>query len=87
MPNSPYPGIRPFQEGESHLYFGRDEELGAIVEKLDVELYPKLDKKFLAIFRNVRLRQVFSGTYRLLRTLEGRYFTRDALEDCTFPPR
>lgn len=42
IPASPFPGLRPFKETESHLFFGRDEQ----VEKLVVKL---AEKRFLAV--------------------------------------
>ena len=32
---NPFPGLRPFQEGEEHFYFGREKQTDALVDKLD----------------------------------------------------
>ena len=32
---NPFPGLRPFQEGEEHFYFGREKQTDALVEKLE----------------------------------------------------
>lgn len=32
--NNPYPGLRPFEADESHLYFGRDEQKKEVADKL-----------------------------------------------------
>ncbi|HMZ22027.1 MAG TPA: hypothetical protein PLD20_29105, partial [Blastocatellia bacterium] len=41
-PASPFPGLRPFKETESHLFFGRDEQIEKVVVKL-------AEKRFLAV--------------------------------------
>lgn len=33
----PYPGLRPFVEGESHLFFGREREIGTILTLLELQ--------------------------------------------------
>lgn len=33
--SNPFPGLRPFQEGEEHFYFGREKQTDALVDKLD----------------------------------------------------
>src|SRR5262252_8851634 len=30
----PFPGLRPFQPGEEHLFFGRESQIHAMVDKL-----------------------------------------------------
>ena len=32
--NNPFPGLRPFQIEESHLFFGREEQTGQLLERL-----------------------------------------------------
>ncbi len=32
---NPFPGLRPFQEGEEHFYFGREKQTDALVDKLE----------------------------------------------------
>lgn len=32
--NNPFPGLRPFHEGEEHLFFGRENQVDAMVDKL-----------------------------------------------------
>ena len=34
MRECPYPGLRPFERGESHLFFGRDEQIEQLLDKL-----------------------------------------------------
>ncbi len=34
VPTNPFPGLRPFHESEAHLYFGREREVDAMVDKL-----------------------------------------------------
>jgi hypothetical protein len=31
---NPYPGLRPFQEGEEHLFFGRESQVDTMIDKL-----------------------------------------------------
>jgi ABC-type transport system involved in cytochrome c biogenesis ATPase subunit len=31
---SPYPGLRPFNRGEAEIFFGRDEQIDQLLEKL-----------------------------------------------------
>jgi WD40 repeat protein/energy-coupling factor transporter ATP-binding protein EcfA2 len=38
----PYPGLRPFQQNESHLFFGRDEQVDKLLEKIQ-------DSHFVAV--------------------------------------
>jgi len=38
----PYPGLRPFERGEDLLFFGRDEQVDQLLDKLD-------DSHFLAV--------------------------------------
>lgn len=33
--SNPFPGLRPFQEGEEHFYFGREKQTDALVNKLE----------------------------------------------------
>jgi WD40 repeat protein len=42
LPRNPFPGLRPFQSRESHLFFGRDGQSEQMIEKL-------ADRRFLAI--------------------------------------
>ena len=39
---NPFPGLRPFREEEEHLFFGREGQIDAIVDKLAA-------KRFLAV--------------------------------------
>jgi WD40 repeat protein len=39
---NPFPGLRPFGEGEEHLFFGRENQIDAMVDKL-------ADTRFLAV--------------------------------------
>jgi hypothetical protein len=39
---SPFPGLRPFREDEAHLFFGRENQVDAMVNKL-------ADTRFLAV--------------------------------------
>ena len=32
--NNPFPGLRPFREDEEHLFFGRENQVDAMVDKL-----------------------------------------------------
>ena len=32
--SNPFPGLRPFQLEESHLFFGREEQTGQLLERL-----------------------------------------------------
>ena len=32
-PSNPFPGLRPFESNESHLFFGRDEQIGKLLAK------------------------------------------------------
>ena len=32
---NPYPGLRPFETGESHLFYGRDQQIGELVTRLE----------------------------------------------------
>mgnify|MGYP002810395656 CR=1 FL=1 len=32
--NNPFPGLRPFHEDEAHLFFGRESQVDAMVDKL-----------------------------------------------------
>jgi len=34
IPDNPFPGLRPFREGEEHLFFGRESRTDAMVDKL-----------------------------------------------------
>ena len=34
MLSNPFPGLRPFREGEEHLFFGRENQVDAVVDKL-----------------------------------------------------
>jgi tetratricopeptide (TPR) repeat protein len=34
LPNNPFPGLRPFREGEEALFFGREAQVDAMVDKL-----------------------------------------------------
>ena len=36
IPDSPFPGLRPFEFNESHLFFGRDGQVEKLIEKLAV---------------------------------------------------
>jgi len=40
--SNPFPGLRPFGEGEEHLFFGRENQIDAMVDKL-------ADTRFLAV--------------------------------------
>lgn len=31
---NPFPGLRPFDESEQHLFFGRESQIDAMVDKL-----------------------------------------------------
>jgi putative ribosome biogenesis GTPase RsgA len=31
---NPFPGLRPFRENETHLFFGRENQVDAMVDKL-----------------------------------------------------
>src|SRR4051812_26174797 len=33
-PPNPFPGLRPFREGEEHLFFGRESQVDVMVDKL-----------------------------------------------------
>ena len=35
MNRFPYPGLRPFQRDESDVFFGREEQIDLLLEKLD----------------------------------------------------
>ena len=39
---SPYPGLRPFQEDEAHLFFGREAQIEDMLARLE-------DRRFLAV--------------------------------------
>ena len=39
---NPFPGLRPFREDEEHLFFGRENQVDAMVDKL-------ADTRFLAV--------------------------------------
>ncbi len=39
---NPFPGLRPFQEEEKHLFFGRERQINAMINKL-------ADARFLAV--------------------------------------
>ena len=39
---NPFPGLRPFKEDEEHLFFGRENQVDAMVNKL-------ADTRFLAV--------------------------------------
>jgi ABC-type lipoprotein export system ATPase subunit len=39
---NPFPGLRPFREDEEHLFFGRENQVDAMVNKL-------ADTRFLAV--------------------------------------
>ena len=39
---NPFPGLRPFREEEEHLFFGREGQIDAVVDKLAA-------KRFLAV--------------------------------------
>ena len=39
---NPFPGLRPFREDEQHLFFGRENQVDALVDKL-------ADTRFLAV--------------------------------------
>ena len=41
-PSAPYPGLRPFREHESEVFFGREEQVGDMLAKLE-------DHRFLAV--------------------------------------
>src|ERR1700730_12228490 len=32
--NNPFPGLRPFQENEEHLFFGRERQIDDMIDKL-----------------------------------------------------
>jgi len=34
LSGSPYPGLRPFEAGEAHLFFGREQQIDALLERL-----------------------------------------------------
>lgn len=34
VPESPYPGLRPFEAHETHLFFGREQQVDAVLERL-----------------------------------------------------
>ncbi len=34
LSNNPFPGLRPFKFGESHIFFGRENQVGSVVSKL-----------------------------------------------------
>ena len=42
---NPFPGLRPFREDEEHLFFGRESQVDAIVDKLAAT-------RFLAVVGN-----------------------------------
>src|SRR5205085_12016484 len=33
-PENPFPGLRPFEFAESHLFFGREDQIESLIEKL-----------------------------------------------------
>ena len=33
-PSNPFPGLRPFEADEEHLFFGREQEIGALLRRL-----------------------------------------------------
>jgi hypothetical protein len=39
---SPYPGLRPFQQDEAHLFFGREAQIEDMLARLE-------DRRFLAV--------------------------------------
>ena len=41
-PSNPFPGLRPFEFAESHLFFGREDQIDSLIEKLK-------DTHFLAV--------------------------------------
>lgn len=34
FPTNPFPGLRPFEQKETHLFFGREKQIGQLVERL-----------------------------------------------------
>src|SRR5688572_504307 len=42
MSSIPYPGLRPFQRDEAHLFFGREEQVEEMLTRLE-------DRRFLAV--------------------------------------
>src|SRR5215469_9141447 len=36
---NPFPGLRPFREGEEHLFFGRESQIDTMVDKLSVSRF------------------------------------------------
>ena len=43
---APFPGIRTFEAEDAAIYFGRDDETRAVIERLDV---PKAARAFLVM--------------------------------------
>ena len=35
LPENPYPGLRPFETDEAHLFFGRDQQISELVSRLE----------------------------------------------------
>lgn len=68
QPTHPFPGLRPFEFHENHLFFGRDGQSEQVIAKLG-------GTRFVAVGRHIGQRQVLAGTCRIftraLRRVDG----------------
>ena len=63
---SPYPGLRPFKKEESHLFFGREDEIEEMISRLE-------ERHFLAVVGTSGCGKSSIVSAGLLSELEGGY--------------